>query len=100
MPFIVPSAAIGGGVALSVWGVTQFVRGDDSADEAVANFPNYIVNHIDDVEVSSSGIKVNFADSAPESAVMETRENVNAEDPLQTVEVHTVETHRTVEPHC
>lgn len=92
MPFILPGAAVGAGVALIMWGGRSWINGDDSADQAAAKViravPDYFVKHVDDVEVTSDGIKMRLKKDAPDSAVHEARRNIKVEDRADGVDVY------------
>lgn len=91
MPYFIPGAAIGVGIALTVWGARQIINGDDSADEAAAkvlgNIPEYIRRYIEEVEVSATGVKIRLRQDAPESVEEEIRENVDVEGRSNGVEI-------------
>jgi hypothetical protein len=91
MPYIIPGAAIGGGLALVVWGTRKIVEGDDSADEAAAKVlrgvPDYIRRYVEEIDVSATGVRIKLREDAPESTEQEIADNIDIEDRLNGVDI-------------
>ncbi|MFZ2961398.1 MAG: hypothetical protein WA705_31360 [Candidatus Ozemobacteraceae bacterium] len=67
--FLIPAAAIGGGVALIVWGSHMFLSNDNSADEKAAEIlsriPEKFEEYIERISVTSSGVHISFRAGTP-----------------------------------
>jgi hypothetical protein len=96
MPFIIPAAATGVGIALTVWGGRHIITGDDTPDQAAGDIlqsiPAYFRDYILDVEVQTdaggfSGVTIQLTSDAPDRVKQEVQEKVELEDRTDGVEV-------------
>lgn len=65
----IPFVAIGGGVAMCAWGVHMVWRNDESADQKARDLlerlPAFVRRWIEDVQITSSGVKIQFRRGTP-----------------------------------
>ena len=80
MAFIIPAAAIGGGISLVIWGAKMFFDKNDSADAKMKKFlkavPEYTRTYIAKVEFDQGGINIQWKNTTPNKIKEETQKQI------------------------